>query len=182
MSAEQRSPALALIYHLMENCFDGLHGSRERWDRMMWDVLRLCVANSVPWDDEDLSDRRIWPHVQGDHGEWLYAIACGSGRLAGSRSFIRAFETLKKRKAFTIADPREKTRKRIYVGREFWWEGRRVGCTSFARDQQSLIAVERKWVDHESGIGHYTKIVRRFRITHAALAAYHRKIREGAGS
>ena len=174
---QERSPAYRLIEHVWVNQGHGMGRSRERSGHAMSAALALAVRFGLRFDIDDMSHLAAGANYEPFcyAGEYDYALACGSERGLFNNSAAMSFEAWKDRKPFKIEEPHSNTPTRIYVGREFGWQGEYVTCTSFAADGSYLTACEY----HPRKKGSYeNKVKRRHKITVADIIADRRKRRE----
>jgi hypothetical protein len=181
---DEPSPAAHFIRFFREHQGYQQGRSNERWNAGMRECLRVAIRYGLRFDKEDFAvmtqpnaRHNCTGHPMGislDVREWEYAIACGSERGILNLSAAQAYEHALKRKPFLIEDDHDTTTPtRIYEGREFKWYGKTIKCTSFAEDQQSLIACTYK--PQEKGT-YERKLDKRIRITHDDIKE-HRKCR-----
>ena len=139
--------------------------------------MRLAVRYGLRFDLDDMSrlaaGANYEPCCYAD--EYDYALACGSERGHFSNSAAMSFEAWKDRKPFKIEEPHTDTPTRIYVGRQFRWQGEYVACTSFSADGSYLTACEY----HPRKKGSYkNKVKRRHKITIADIHTARREAKQ----
>ena len=186
------SPALQIITDFCREEGRHLGRSNLRRDQAKRAIVTLCIAHGVHFDlidfrrltwpifghgldgdgkvDAEFCNRAGVPHYHPTEDD--YALACGCRRGHGNSSAVSAFERWKDRKPFLILPDDSGTKQRIYVGYRFRWNRDQVECTSFAEDQQSLIAVLRLQADLDAP----ARVARRLRISHADLAAHNKSV------
>jgi len=174
MKKSKDSPALRLLQLVWDEQGHQMGHSWERLNAAMHAATCLAIEYGLRFDVADFQaiDKRFRMGYWG--GEGFYCLACatrGYGRCHGpNRSAAIAFETWKGRKPFIIRErPSSPARHRVAIGAGFRWYGQWVTCTSFAKDGLSLIACS--YADPER-----KKVLKRHRITHADIKAYHAEI------
>ena len=169
-----QSPAAAIMQ--LVRGYEGYNQSRsnERSREANGAAFTLAVEFGIPFAEGDLGS--VAPHFIHDHEECGYSIACGDLRGKENSSYRQIFETAIGRKPFMYIAPGTKTPSRIYRNRKFAWKGKRVWCTSFASDQESLTACSYH-LDPE-GYQSRSKVEKRFRITHEMLKEHNAAVRE----
>lgn len=138
------SPARQLVQLVWDNT------SRDSWLRLnevMRDAVGLAISAGLRFAKDDIGHfsktmrMHYWASAEG-----LYSAAVPRGNI----SACQAIEAFKGRTPFMFED------ERIYVGREFVWQGDAVTCTSI--DKDSLIACSYR-------NGRDGKIKRRYTVT-----------------
>ena len=186
-----RSPAGRLLAILWKHV--GGAAPNHSWRRVNMTMrrgLKLAIDGGLRFARGDLA--RIVEAFNGDHwigetAEWIYSLAVD----AANSSAVAAFETWKGREPFIVDlcgtfvnSP--SARRRLTVGERFWWpsRARRVAdgqkqiryelltVTSFARDQESLVACSHheRLTDPRTGclVGR-ERVKNRYRITRADI-------------
>ncbi len=93
-----------------------------------------------------------WGGIFGNQlGEGFYSLAA----IVENISACMSFENWKERSPFFL------DHQRIYVGREFQWEGELVRCTSFSENQQNIVACSYKGESRQD----HSQIKSRYKIT-----------------
>ncbi len=172
MKTKQESPALHCILHFNRNQGYQQGQSRERWHDGVRSAVRLAISFGLRFDVDDFKTLAT-PKTKSYHDtmtycadEYDYAIACGIERGRANPSAAQSYEQYRNRKPFLIADKDCTTPTRVYVGREFSWQGLDVKCTSFSGNGSAFIACTYKpQVANE----YERKIDRRIRISHDLL-------------
>jgi len=157
----------------------GTASGERSWDLLngaMCAALRLAVEAHFTFEADDFAKAnadfygwRWFNNATG--GEGLYSLACCVERHHGvNLSACIAFEKWKGREPFIYKDRQCKSGRRLAVGSCIEWGGhRRVRVTSFDDAAGTLTACVYELVKAEDGINHREKVVKRFRINHAAL-------------
>ena len=165
----EQSPAMAMVETAIRDSYHSRGPSRDQIENVVLAARRMAVMYDFRFDLADGEELAGWHPL-----EFLYAEACGFSRGCYNQSACLAFEAGLGRKPFLIAGNHEKTPKRVYVDRRFYWYNQVVTCTSFAKDNKSLIACTYKPSDD-----HYpTKVARRVRITHDDIRKYHAELKQ----
>jgi hypothetical protein len=184
----KQSPAFHLFDHVRTNMTKKL--SRISSEHTVGAAVRLAIRSGLTFDVDDVAKMAAhkvdgWGVFWFDCGESDYAIASGSERGFDNVSFCRSFEAHRERKPFMVRDVADgwrrgtptlhKTGSRMYIHRRFHWlvDGAlaMLECTSFADDGLSFIGTLTKQV--KDGKRSDTKVVRRIRIDHDAIKAFH---------
>jgi hypothetical protein len=181
MKAKRQSPVRELVTLIKANT-----GGRSRpsW-RVLNETLRsavsLAVVGGFAFEMDDVAWIAALPGAE--HwfdGEDFYRLACTAPHGA-NLSAARSFECWKNRAPFIIRRATwfthrrpERNSDRITVGTRFGWRGEIAHCTSFAEDGKSLVACVYKNDPVSNEEYHHHRIVlRKIRITHADIRAYH---------
>lgn len=178
MARKKPSPAITLLTTIWDNQGHQMGHSWERLNHAMCSALHLAIRAGLRFDLTDFAtiDESFRMGYWGDH-ERCYSIACGFHERHGpNMSAALAYEAWKGRKPFLVlARPRGKVRLRVAVGTDLMWYEHskvlRLECTSFAEDGKSFTACVYEWT------GDTRKVVRRLKITHDKIVAYHADIR-----
>ena len=165
---KEESPAVRLYKLAMREQGYQMGRCRLRVDHCRQSAVSLCIRYGIQFFVDDFIENDM------PVGEGFYAVACGKEREHHNKSAVLAMEKKWGRKPFILREPGNKTGTRVYVGRSFQWlENLRVECRSFndAKGYFNAIVYE-GWVD---GMDRYSNtVVRRFRITHDDIRAYHK--------
>jgi hypothetical protein len=171
------SPPLELFRHVRNTRGEQWDLSNIQRDHTDQRVLTLAITSGMRFDPGDVAElAQDYGHSA---GEGDYSEACGLAlhgeRGVANTSFCQSFERWRGRKPFIVRDPENKTGTRMHIRRDFRWpvdgEFVTLECTSFADDGQSFIGTltDRR----RSGPA---KVLRRIRITHDDIKAWHRQL------
>lgn len=154
------SQAVHFVRHLYVHAQTATGHSWTRLNGALHQAVVTAIKGGLEFGENDFSV--FYREMNG--GYWLgtppdpiYAVACQYDNLSACKAFESCFEF----------SPYMLEGQRVYVGRDFTWDGKQVTCTSIAKD--SLIACSYK--PYEPGKSE-RKIDRRFTIKPADLAAY----------
>ncbi len=170
---KRESDALILCRHVWDHNSAAAPWSWRRVNAAMHGAVNLSINAGLKFAVSDFAviakDFRMgyW-----GHSEQFFAVAVQADNI----SACQAIEAHLNRKPFTFEGTR------VYVRRQFFWNGQRVTCTSFADDGLSFIAVshkERKRDKRDYPIGP-EKVDKRYTITQADLKAARAKVKGAA--
>ncbi len=141
-----------------------------RLNQSMREAVYLAVNSGMHFAKDDferfISEFRGGYWIGANH-EGMYATAVKAGNL----SACHAYEHWQQRKPFIFVGSR------MFVGRDFHWEGRRVHCTSISQD--AFIAVAPKGWEDGAADRFNNKPDKRFRITREQIKACQARSLEG---
>jgi len=164
---KRNSPAFKLAQHVWQHAQAATPGhSWQRLNQGMHGAVGLAIGVGLRFGKEDfvrfMDEFRAGYWIGAGH-EQFYSAAVQVRNM----SACHAYEFWQDRKPFIMDG------QRMYVGREFVWDGLRVRCTSFGPEH--FIAVCTPNPVYRSGSGYErVKPTRLFRITHADLKLYHK--------
>jgi hypothetical protein len=175
---KNKSKVVEFVNMAISEAFCSVKFSQERSDHPGRDALRLAVEHGFYFEEDDIEVLLKPVSCRGGRGfgdlDDLYRVAVGMKNIRAAISI----EQYLGRKPFIFVGVKsrighgrfswERTQ-RIAVGSSFDWhcpkyKKYRVECTSFAKDQESLIACAYKW-DEDGN----QQIVKRFKITRKML-------------
>jgi hypothetical protein len=157
---ETTSAAFELCTHVWRASQGATRFAWLRLNQSMRDAVQLAITSGMQFSPDDFE--RLISQFRGNYWigcnhELMYAAAC----KVGNRSACLAYERWQQRRPFLFEG------RRIFVGREFRWQHRRVRCTSISQD--FLVAVAPKgWENGETERFNY-KPDKVFRITREQL-------------
>lgn len=115
-------------------------------------LMDQALECGLEWREGDLKALSFLSPGESHYARAVGKHGAGDGRCQANGSFVAVYENWKGRKPFMFAWD-TKSRKRLYVGLQFWWKGFTVEVTSFAKDETYLNAVAYKRDSH-SGEDH----------------------------
>ena len=153
---ESSSAAFQLCAHVWRSNQGATLFAWLRLNQSMREAVYLAVNSGMHFAKDDferfISEFRGGYWIGANH-EGMYAAAVKVGNI----SACHAYEHWQQRKPFIFAGSR------MFVGRDFHWEGRRVHCTSISPD--AFIAVAPKGWEDGAADRFNNKPDKRFRIT-----------------
>lgn len=165
MDTELESPALRSLRLIYENGQEATRHSWRHFNPAIRETLELAIRAGLRFDEDDFTvfhNQLAAGYWIGNNPDALYATACIRGNISACKAFEKYYGF----------KPYELDEQRIYVGRDFTWNGDSVTCTSIAND--SLIACSYK--AEAKGNGDYSqRISHRYVITHEQVASEEKK-------
>lgn len=169
MAKKQESSALQFVRLLYR---EGQQATDHSWTRLnaaLSEATAVAIKGGLCFELGDFkafySDLNAGYWI-GSNPSGFYAIACKYGNLSACKAYEHCYGF----------KPYELEGQRVFVGHDFKWNGEHVTCTSISKE--SLIACSYKPRESADGYGR-DKILHRYSITNAELAAEHKK-RQGA--
>ncbi len=154
----KKSPALQFLTLLYESSMASTGHSWTRLNSAMRDATKIAIEAGLTFGVGDFATfaKELRSTYWIGDGECIYAAACEVGNLSACQSF----ETWRKRPAF-VQDG-----KRLHVGADMTWDGKRCKVTSFDRLGEFIAACTYKPSNNSE-----RKIDRRYQVTLAELRA-----------
>lgn len=167
MAKKTDSPALQFVRLLYR---EGQQATDHSWTRLnaaLSEATAVAIRGGLCFDLGDFkafySDLNAGYWI-GSHPSGFYRLACEYGNLSACKAYEHCYGF----------KPYELEGQRVFVGHDFNWNGERVTCTSISKE--SLVACSYKPSDPD---GYRSKILHRYSITNAEMAAESKK-RQGA--